>query len=90
MQDVETGGRYDARRAALHLWSHCWSNDATRDDPEPMGTFYVRWGEENGIWLIQTEAGYTLDELLQELGRLERIALDHMVHGTLGASPCDR
>jgi hypothetical protein len=28
--DVEQGGRYDARSAAINVWSHHWANDATR------------------------------------------------------------
>ena len=34
--DVERGGRYDARSAAINLWSHHWANDATREALQPL------------------------------------------------------
>lgn len=43
--DVEKGGHYDARSAAVNLWSHGWQHPATREEPETIGTFYFRcWG----------------------------------------------
>lgn len=40
--DVERGGRYDARSAAINLWSHSWLNEALREDSETIGSFYFR------------------------------------------------
>ena len=40
-EDVEEGGRYDARGGAIHVWSHHWVHPATRDKSEMMGSFYV-------------------------------------------------
>jgi hypothetical protein len=39
--DVEKGGRYDARSAAVNIWSHHWAHPATREASETLGTFYV-------------------------------------------------
>jgi hypothetical protein len=39
--DVEQGDRYDARSAAINVWSHHWLNAATREESEIIGTFYV-------------------------------------------------
>jgi hypothetical protein len=40
-QDVERGGHYDARSAAIIIWSHHWAHPATREESETIGTFYV-------------------------------------------------
>jgi hypothetical protein len=40
--DVEQGGRYDARSAAINVWSHHWLTDGTREESDTLGTFYVR------------------------------------------------
>ena len=33
--DVEAGGRYDARSAAINIGSHSWTNDATWEESRP-------------------------------------------------------
>jgi hypothetical protein len=80
-EDVEEGGRYDVRSAAINVWSHHWSDPATRYDSEILGTFYVHWDNENRIWLIETDEGFGLDDLLRELAILEQKALGHCIHG---------
>lgn len=80
-EDVEKGGRYDARSAAINVWSHSWINPATRRDSETIGTFYVSWAEDNRIRCIETDEGFALDDLLHELGILERKALGRVMHG---------
>jgi hypothetical protein len=89
-EDVEQGGRYDARSAAINVWSHSWINAATRYDSETVGTFYVHWGDENRIWLIETDDGFGLEDLLHELATLEQKALGCVIHGTLGSPACGR
>ena len=79
--DVERGGRYDARSAAINLWSHHWANDATWEESETIGTLYFRWGDAPALWLIETDAGFTLEDLLAALGRLELAALGYVKHG---------
>ena len=80
-EDVDKGGRYDARSAAINVWSHHWTTAATWRDSETLGTLYVHWGEENRIWCIETDEGFGLDDLLSELGTLEHKAFGHVLHG---------
>jgi hypothetical protein len=79
--DVEKGGTYDARSACIILWSHHWLNDATRAESETIGSFYARWTDPPVLWLIETDEGFSLDDLMQELGRLELEALGRVKHG---------
>jgi hypothetical protein len=90
--DVEKGGIYDARSAAIDLrtspwtalkvWTEPWPDDIPREpwpDPEPdsttKGTFYAHWAPTPMLYQIETDEGFTLEDLLQELGRLELQAL---------------
>jgi hypothetical protein len=52
--DVEKGGRYDARSAAIILWSHHWLHPATREESETIGSFYFRWGDTPTRWEIES------------------------------------
>jgi hypothetical protein len=79
--DVEQGGRYDARSAAINVWSHHWLYNATREESEVIGTFYVRWGDAPALWAIETDEGFSLEDLMQELWRLELQALGWVKHG---------
>src|SRR5438132_8143646 len=79
--DVEKGGRYDRRGAAIIVWSHHWTTDATRHDSETIGTLYVKWSDENCIYRIECDRGFDLADLLHELAILEDIALGACKHG---------
>ena len=79
--DVEKGGRYDARSACIILWSHHWLTDATRTESETIGSFYVRWTDPPTLWEIETDEGFSLEDLMAELGRLELQALGYVKHG---------
>jgi hypothetical protein len=72
---------YDARSAAVNLWSHHWLNDATRQESETIGTFYFRWGDTSSLYEIETDEGFSLEDLMRELGRLELAALGFVKHG---------
>ena len=78
--DVEAGGRYDARSACLLLWSHHWLNPATRDESDTIGSFYVRWTNPP-LYEIETDEGFSLEDLMAALGRLELQALGYVKHG---------
>ena len=54
---------------------------ATHHDSALLGTFYFRWGEQPGLWEIETEEGFTLEDLMGALGRLELQALGYVKHG---------
>jgi hypothetical protein len=81
--DVARGGRYDARSAAIHLYPHHRGHDATKDASETIGTFYVDWTPTPRLYEIVTDEGFTLDDLMRELGRLERHALGAVKHGQM-------
>ena len=79
-EDVERGGRYDARGGAINFWTHVWTHPATREESETMGTVYVNWVTDT-IWEIECDEGFALDDLLLELGILELKALGRVKHG---------
>ena len=79
--DVEQGGRYDRRGAAINVWSHPWTTDATRHDSETIGTFSVRWADDNCLYQIACDAGFDLADLLHALAVLEETALGSRQHG---------
>jgi hypothetical protein len=80
-EDVERGGRYDARSGAIHVHTHPWSNETMRAESTIMGTFYAVWGQGNSIWQIELEDGFALEDLLEELGALEEKAIGRRVYG---------
>jgi len=79
--DVDNGGRYERRGAAITVWSHHWTTAATRYDSETIGTFYVRWTDENRIYQIEYDTSFDLADLLHELAVLEDTALGYRKHG---------
>jgi hypothetical protein len=79
-EDVEKGGRYDARSAAVNVWSHHWQHPATREASETVGSLYVHWAPTPMLYAIETDEGFSLEDLLQELGRLELKALGRVKH----------
>jgi hypothetical protein len=81
--DVEKGGRYDARSAAINVWSHHWLNETTHHDSETIGTFYFHWAPTPQLWEIETDEGFALEDLMAELGRLELHALGRVKHGNV-------
>jgi hypothetical protein len=81
--DVERGDRNDARSAAINVWSHHWAHPATREASETIGTCSCHWDTPRR-YEIETDEGFSLEELLQELGRLELTALGRV---TPGAGP---
>jgi hypothetical protein len=80
-EDVERGGRYDGRSGAIKIYTHPWNNELMRHESTIMGTLYAIWGQGNLIWQINIEAGFSLRDLLEELGTLEEKALSHKIHG---------
>ncbi len=80
-EDVDKAGRYDARSAAINVWSHPWTDPQAKQQSETLGSFYVNWGDENRLWQIETDEGASLEDLLGELAILERKALGAVKHG---------
>jgi hypothetical protein len=80
-EDVERGGQYDGRSGAIHVYTHPWDQETMRRESTLMGTFSAAWGQGNLIWQIEVEEGFSLDDLLEELGTLEEKAIGRKVHG---------
>jgi hypothetical protein len=81
--DVEQGGRYDARVACILCWSHHWLHPATREESKTIGGFSFRWGHTPALWGIDTDEGFSLNDLMAELGRLEWQARGYVKHGDM-------
>jgi hypothetical protein len=77
---IKQGGCDDARSAAINVRAHRWAHPATHEASETIGTFYVTW-DPPALWGIETDEGFGLEDLMQELGRLELRALGRVKHG---------
>jgi hypothetical protein len=86
-EDVERGGRYDARSTVIHVWSHPWLPHSRREISRIMGTFHCLRGKENRIYQIDIDATFSLHKMLQELCVLELKALGRVKNGRCSASP---
>ena len=85
-RDVEKGGCYDTRTAAINIWSHCWTDFTSKAASEITGTFYFHWGgdcDDGDLWNIQVDPPSTFEDLELALGMLEREALGRVIYGRL-------
>jgi hypothetical protein len=80
-EDVEKGGRYDGRSGAINVYTYPWNTETMRVENTLMGSIDVFWGDQNRIWQIEVDEGFSLEDRLQELGILEEKALGYKVHG---------
>jgi hypothetical protein len=80
-EDVERRGRYDGRSGAINVYTDPWDHETMTLESTLMGTFCAVWGQGNQIWQIEVEEGFSLDDLLAELGTLEEKALGRKIHG---------
>jgi hypothetical protein len=46
-----------------------------------MGSISVFWAAQNRLWRVEIEEGFSLEDLLVELGTLEEKAFRRKVHG---------
>ena len=44
-EDVEKGGRYDARSGAINIYTHPWNTETMRAESTLMGSIYAFWAE---------------------------------------------
>lgn len=79
--DVEKGGCYDARAAAINVWSQHWVHPATWEESETIGPLYFHWAPTPMLWEMETDEGFDLEDLMQGLGRSELDALGYVKHG---------
>ena len=76
----------DACCAAINLWTRPWPQEwivPRSDDSALKGTFHFAWGNPPGLWQVETDEGFTLADLLRELGQLEFKALGYRKHGDI-------
>ena len=85
-EDVDAGGHYDRRFGAINVWSHPWTDDASWQASDTVGTLYANWADPR-IYLIETDEGHSLDDLLRELALLEERALGYVKHGKRPNTP---
>jgi hypothetical protein len=52
----------------------------TQEESETIGTFSVHW-DPPVLWEIETDEGFSPEDLMQELGRLELQALGRVKRG---------
>jgi hypothetical protein len=69
--DVERGGVYDARSAAINIWSHSWLTPELRQSSVLIGTIYLAWNTPHRdlatITELHVEAGFTLADVERHL-----------------------
>jgi hypothetical protein len=69
--DVERGGVYDARSAAINIWSHSWRTPELRQSSYLVGSIYLAWAvphpELATVVEIHVEAGWTFSDIEQHL-----------------------
>jgi hypothetical protein len=69
--DVERGGQYDARSAAVNIWSHSWRTPELRQSSDLIGSIYLAWNTPHPdlvtIVELHVEAGFTLSDVEQHL-----------------------
>jgi hypothetical protein len=65
----------------VNIWTYPWRPPAAREESETVGTFYFHWDPTPMLWEIETDAGFSLEDLMHELGCLELQALGFVKHG---------
>jgi hypothetical protein len=69
--DVERLGVYDARSAAINVWSCPWTTPELRQASDLVGTIYLAWHAPHPdhvtITELHVEAGFTLADVERHL-----------------------
>jgi hypothetical protein len=72
--DVERGGVYDARSAAINIWSRPWDTPEHRQASELVGTIYLVWHTPHAhlatITQLDVEQGSTLADVERHVALL--------------------
>jgi hypothetical protein len=63
------------------IYTHPWNDETMRLESTLIGSLYVWWDDQNRIWQIELDEGFSRENLLVELGTLEEGALDEKIHG---------
>lgn len=85
--DVEVAGRYDMRTPpCLNIWTHTWTNPGCKAESSLM--FSLEFDLETAsLMSVALQPGYDWSVFLDELARLERMALGDVVYGKRRAEP---
>ena len=72
--DVERGGIYDARSAAITIWSDSWTSWAQQAASTMVGTIYVAWHMPDEthctVYQLDVELGWGREDVERHLTRL--------------------
>jgi len=80
-EHVARGGRYAVHSGTLTIYTQPWDTDMMGAESARMGSFAAVWGQGNQIWQIELDVGFSLEDLLEELGTIEEKALGRKVYG---------
>ena len=80
-EHVARDGRYEAQSGVLTIYTQPWNMAEMQAESPRMGSFAAVWGQGNRIWQIELDTGFSLEDLLEELGTLEEKALGRKIHG---------
>jgi len=73
-RDVENGGVYDTRSAAIIIWSEPWSSPAQERVSDTVGTICLSWRTPDDahatVTCLEVEAGWALAEVRHHLALL--------------------
>lgn len=82
--DVQAGGIYDARSAAIIVWSDPWTTPEGKRHSEPIYSFFFAWGEAPCLVAADVDQEpyrHTISDAMRALGALELAALGRVKHG---------
>ena len=80
-EHVARGGRYAVHSGTLTIYTQPWDTDMMGAESARMGSFAAVWGQGNQIWQIELDVGFSLEDLLEELGTIEEKALGRKIYG---------
>ena len=80
-EHVSRDGRYEAQSGVLTIYTQPWETNAIEEESPRMGSLAAVWGQGNRIWQIELYPGFSLEDLLEELGTIEGKALGRKIHG---------
>jgi len=79
--DVEVNGRYDIRRPPrLDIWTHNWIHPGCRAESSLMFSLVFDW-KTASLRSVVLQPGNDWEAFLDELAKLERVALGDVVYG---------
>lgn len=79
--DLDKGGRYGSRQAAIQIWTHPWVPRVLARESTHMTTLFFHWGDPGYLYAIDVMEHFDSDAALSELARLETLALGQVMYG---------